>query len=184
MSSFQEIQKLSELQAAIRILPSIVVGILLNLTMGFFVNKIPATVIVIVSSLLAAGSPLLMAIIDPSTTYWANAFVAQLLQPISCDCLITVGLLVITEVFPKEKHSLAGAVFNTMYQFGTALGLAVMQIVSTMETNKYAGEVSREESLMKGYRASFWTMFAFMIACAVVGGVGLRKTGKVGLKRD
>lgn len=151
--------------------------------MGFFVNRVPATIIVIVSSLLAAGSPLLMAVIDPKTTYWANAFVAQILEPVSCDCLITVGLLVVTEIFPKEKHSIAGAVFNTMYQFGTALGLAIMQIVSTLETQRHK-DLERDEAVMKGYRASFWTMFAFMVTCAVVGGLGLRKTGKVGLKRD
>lgn len=175
---------MSELQAAIRILPSLVVGVILNFSMGLFVNKIPAVAIVIVSSLLAAISPLLMAVIDPSSIYWTNAFFAQLLQPISADCLITVGLIVITEVFPKEKHSLAGAVFNTMTQFGTALGLAIMQIVSTLETKKYEDSRPREEALMKGYRASFWTMFAFLLSCAVIGGFGLRKTGKVGLKKD
>jgi MFS family permease len=151
--------------------------------MGFFVNKIPAVLIVIISSVLAAISPLLMAVIDPETTYWANAFVAQILQPVSCDCLITVGLIITTEIFPKDKHSLAGAVFNTMYQFGTALGLAIMQIVSTLETKKYA-DLPRDDALMKGYRASFWTMFAFMLSCALIGGWGLRKTGKVGLKKD
>jgi MFS family permease len=162
------------------------VGVLLNLSMGLFVNRVPAVAIVIVSSVLAAISPLLMAVIDPSTTYWANAFVAQLLQPVSCDCLFTVGLIVITEVFPRERHSLAGAVFNTMTQFGTALGLAVMQIISTLETKKHEadGAGSREDALLKGYRASFWAMFAMMLACAVVGGLGLRKTGKVGLKKD
>lgn len=151
--------------------------------MGMFVNRVPAVLIVIISSILAAISPLLMAVIDPESTYWANAFVAQILQPVSADCLITVGLIVVTEVFPTEKHSLAGAVFNTMCQFGTALGLAIMQIVSTLETQKWDGE-PREEALMKGYRASFWTMFAFMLSCAVIGGWGLRKTGKVGLKKD
>lgn len=151
--------------------------------MGFFVHKIPAIWIVVVSSLLCAGSPLLMAVIQPSWPYWGNAFVAQLLQPISCDALFTVGLIVITDVFPADTQALAGAVFNTAAQFGSALGLAIMQVISTLVTKENAGK-EEAVALMEGYRASFWTMFAFMMLCGAIGGLGLRKTGRVGLKRD
>ncbi|KAL9562556.1 hypothetical protein ACKAV7_013313 [Fusarium commune] len=40
------------------------------------------------------------------------------------------------------------------------------------------------EALLQGYKASFWTMFSFMVLCALIGGVGLRKAGKVGLKQE
>lgn len=123
-----------------------------------------------------------MAVIQPSWPYWGNAFVAQLLQPVASDALFTVGLIVITEVFPDNTQALAGAVFNTAAQFGTALGLAVMQVVSTVVTDQSDRE--NTEAKMEGYRASFWTMFGFMILCTVVGFVGLRKAGRVGLKRD
>lgn len=124
-----------------------------------------------------------MAVIQPSWPYWGNAFVAQLLQPISCDALFTVGLIVITDVFPEDTQALAGAVFNTAAQFGSALGLAIMQVISTLVTKENDGKEERE-ALMEGYRASFWTMFAFMMLCGAIGGLGLRKTGRVGLKRD
>lgn len=182
-TSFQEVQGLSALQASIRILPSLVVGALLNLTTGFFVDRIPALWIVTVSSVLCAGAPLLMAVVQPEWTYWANAFVAQVLQPISADALFTVGLIVISDVFPDDTQALAGAVFNTAAQFGGAFGLAVMQIVSTLVTKENEG-MERTKAVMEGYRASFWTMFGFMMVCGVVGGLCLRKTGRVGLKRD
>lgn len=182
-TSFQEVQHLSAIQASIRILPSLVVGALIQLCLGFFVHRIPAVWIVTVTSILCAGSPLLMAVIQPSWPYWANAFVAQLLQPISCDALFTVGLIVITDVFPEDTQALAGAVFNTAAQFGTALGLAITQVVSTQVTKEHSDK-DETYALMEGYRASFWTMFGLMVLCAVVGGFGLRKTGRVGLKRD
>lgn len=123
-----------------------------------------------------------MAVIQPTWPYWANAFVAQILQPINIDALFTVGLIVITYVFPDDTQALAGAVFNTSAQFGTALGLAVTQVVSTVVTGK--SHKPEAQALMEGYRASFWTMFVFMLLCTVVGFLGLRNSGRVGLKRD
>jgi len=39
-------------------------------------------------------------------------------------------------------------------------------------------------ALLKGYRASYWLMFAYMVVCGVIAIVGLRRAGKVGLKRE
>ena len=183
LSSFQDIQHLSALQASIRILPSLLVGAILNLSTGVFVDRIPAFWIVTVTSILSAGAPLLMAVINPSWPYWANAFVAQLLQPISCDALFTVGLVLITEVFPEDTQGLAGGVFNTASQFGNAFGLAVVQIVSALVT-KSRVKAGDPNALMEGYRASFWTMFAIMMVCFCWGVVGMRKIGRIGLKQD
>ncbi|EAW07069.1 putative MFS transporter [Aspergillus clavatus NRRL 1] len=179
---FQEVQGLSALNASVRILPSLIVGVLLNLVIGVFVHKVPAFWIASVTSLLCAGSPLLMAVIQPAWPYWANAFIAQLLQPVSFNALYTVGLIIITNSFLDDTQALAGAVFNTAAQFGSALGLAILQVISTLVTEETGGD--RTAALMAGYRASFWTMFGFMILCTVMGYFGLRKAGKVGLKRD
>ncbi|KAH6646736.1 major facilitator superfamily domain-containing protein [Truncatella angustata] len=180
---FQEIQELEALQASIRILPSLVVGILTNLVVGAVVHKVPAIWIVTFTSILCAGSPLLMAVIQPYWPYWGSAFVAQLLQPVSGDALFTVGLIIITENFSEDTQALAGAVFNTAAQFGSALGIAILQVISTMVTQEQNTK-KKEEALMAGYRASFWTMFGFMLLCTVIGLFGLRRAGRIGLKRD
>lgn len=104
-------------------------------------------------------------------------------MPFSVDVLFTVGLIIVTDIFPEDKQSIAGAVFNTASQFGSSFGLAVMQVVSMLVAKDYDRRKS-SEVLMEGYRASFWTMFAFMIVCVIIAGAGLRKTGKVGLKQD
>jgi hypothetical protein len=62
-----------------------VVGIALNALTGTFVNKLPVVWIVLASSALCAGAPLLMALIDVKDPYWYNAFFAQLLAPLSVD---------------------------------------------------------------------------------------------------
>ncbi|KAH7174321.1 major facilitator superfamily domain-containing protein [Fusarium flagelliforme] len=180
---FQEIQHLSALNAAIRILPSVVVGVALNFTTGLVVHRIPAIWLIVITSILTALSPLLMAVTNPSWTYWTTAFFAQVLMPVSIDVLFTVGLIVVTETFPEDKQAIAGSVFNAASQFGNAMGLAIMQVVSTLVTKNHSG-LEATKALLEGYKASFWTMFAFMLLCASIGGVGLRKAGKVGLKRE
>lgn len=182
--SFQEIQSLSALEAAIRILPSLIIGTILNVTTGLFVHKVPAFWLAIIPTGLSAVAPLLMATSEPARTYWSMHFVAQLFQPISSDILFTVGLIVITEVFPEDKHALAGAVFNTSAQFGNAFGLAIMQVVLTLVTTRKESELPVLRAKLEGYRAGFWTMFALMLVCVVVGGVGFWKVGKIGVPKD
>jgi len=75
--SFQNVQHLSALESSIRFLPSIVVGILLELTTGFFIHRLSVLYLVTISALLSAGAPLLMALIDAKWPYWYDAFFAQ-----------------------------------------------------------------------------------------------------------
>lgn len=159
-------------------------GVVLSFTTGLVVDKIPTVWLVVGSSILCAIAPLLMALVQPQWPYWYNAFFAQLLMPISGDVLFTIGLIVVSNVFPEDTQSLGGAVFNTAAQFGNSLGLTVMQVVSTLTAKGEPGAAGSPEKLMAGYRATFWTMFALMVSCAFVSTFGLRRAGKVGAKRD
>jgi len=66
-------------------MPNVVLGIFLNITTGLFVQHIRADLLVVMTSILAALSPLLMAIIDPAWSWWSCAFWAVLLVPVSVD---------------------------------------------------------------------------------------------------
>ncbi|KAG5657334.1 hypothetical protein KAF25_005898 [Fusarium avenaceum] len=178
---FQDIQHLSAVEAATRILPSIAVGIILNVITGHIVHIIPAVWLVTTASLLSSGSPLIMALIQPMSSYWIGPFFAQLLLPFSIDVLFTVGLLIISEGFPEDRQSFAGALFNTAAQLGNALGLAIVQVVSAAVTKRTAVPDSTD-AILKGYRACFWFDFALMLVCVVVGGFGMQRAGKIGLK--
>lgn len=185
VQSYQRVQHLSALQASIRILPSLVVGTTVQLTTGLLIHRLSAFHLVLASLILSAGSPLLTAVIDARWPYWYDAFFAQLLSPLSADILFTVGLLVVSEVFPSRTQALAGAIFNTVAQFGTSIGMTVMAVIasSTTEASHFPEKFSAN-ALMAGYRASFWAAFASMVLASLVGAFGLRKMGKIGLKRD
>jgi MFS family permease len=182
---FQEVQKVSALDASLRLLPNLLFGIVINLVTGFVVHRVPATYAVLISSGLCAGAPLIMALIDPAWPYWYAAFFAQLLAPMSGDVLFTVGLIIVSDVFPVRTQALAGAVFNTLSQLGVSIGLTTMSVISASVTQ--GSELPDKHSaaaLMEGYRAAFWTLFAWMVGACFVGAFGLRKVGRVGLKKD
>jgi MFS family permease len=187
---FQEIQKVSPIFTSLRLLPSLLVGTLVGLTVGLFVDKVSARWLVAVSSVLCACAAMLMAVVDPYWNYWYMQFWAQVLSPLSGDVLFTVGLLVVSDQFPEDTQALAGAVFNTMSQFGWSLGIGICQVVALgVGTSGHAEHSIPLGSpawarLLQGYRAAFWTMFAMMLLCGLIAVGGLRKAGKVGTKRD
>lgn len=156
-------------------------GATINVVTGFFVNKVSAGVLVLVSLAIAAVSPLLFAILSPNWPYWWAAFPAMVLSPVASDVLFTVSNLVITSSFPDKTQALAGGVFNTVAQLGNSIGLAATAMLASGITASTSGS---SDSLLQGYRAAFWMCFAAGLVSCVVSYAGLRKSGKVGLKRE
>lgn len=192
--SFQEVQNASTMTTSLYLLPSLVTGVIINLTVGLVVHRFPARWLVVCSTLICAISPLIMALVNPTWKYWYLIFWAQVFSPFSADVLFTVGLIVVSDSFPEKTQGLAGAVFNTAGQFGMTLGIGVCQVVALGVMGPggsagHGGEGAAFEDqdpmmVLKGYRASFWTMFAYMMVIAVVAVFGLRKAGRVGMKTE
>ena len=159
------------------------VGFVLQLTTGLLIHRASPYILVLGALILSTGSPLLMGLISAHWPYWYAAFPAQILAPLSCDILFTIGLLAVSEEFPPHTQALGGAVFNTIAQFGSSLGLSMLAVVSASVTERASG-LGSDEQLLKGYRAGFWTAFASMGIACIIGGFGLRKMGRVGLKKD
>ncbi|KAM0718953.1 hypothetical protein Q7P37_006025 [Cladosporium fusiforme] len=188
---FQEVQNASTIATSLYLLPNLTVGVIIAVLVGTAVHRVPARWLVSGSAIICAVSPLIMAVLDPTWNYWKLAFWAQITAPFSVDVLYTVGLIIVSDTFPEDTQALAGAVFSTVGQIGTSLALGSCQVVALgvqgREQGGGHGVPSGDQdtgSLLKGYRASFWTMFAYMVTCVFVAIIGLRKVGKVGLKRD
>lgn len=181
---FQTVQQLSALQTSIRFLPMVVTGSVTNFITGYAVKRVRADILVLGSAALSAIAPLLMAVTQPHWSYWTTAFFAVSLSPICADVLFTVTNLLITSVFPPKTHGLAGGIFNTISNIGGSIGLAVTAVVASSVTmaEMKAGVTEKKESLMDGYRVTFWLMFGVDVAVLGVVVWGLRKIGKVGLK--
>lgn len=90
-----------------------------------------------------------------------------------------------SEEFPRHTQALTGAVFNTVAQFRTSLGLTLIAVIAASVTKNEADRgMQREEELLARYRAGFWTVFTSMGITCFIRAFGLRRMGKVGVKRD
>jgi MFS family permease len=182
---YQEIQNLSPLSTSPRFLPMVLTGTATNILTGTLVHRVNANKLVIGAAALTTIAPLLMALANPHSSYWALVFEAMMLAPIAGDTMFTIANLIITEVFPHEIHGLAGGVFNTIAQIGNSVGLAISAVVASEVTKaKEADGAADTSALLDGYRASFWTILAASAVAIGVAGWGLRGSGKVGLKRE
>ncbi|KAF1361540.1 integral membrane protein, partial [Lizonia empirigonia] len=177
---FQEVQGLSAVETSVRFIPNVVIGIVQTLTVGLVLHRVSVYWVVLISCLLTALSPLLMALNDPDWTYWYAGFWAVLLSPISGDILFVVSALIITGSFPDSTHALAGAVFNTISQFGASVGLASISLISST----VAKQSHAPADLLEGYRACFWTLFGAAILTCLAGGFGLKKMSGKGMKKE
>ncbi|KAG4418164.1 hypothetical protein IFR04_008685 [Cadophora malorum] len=182
---FQEIQGLSPIQTSLRFLPMVVTGAGANLLTGWLVKRVRADILILISAFVTAVAPLLMAVVKPEWSYWICAFVAVACTPVCADVLFTVANLVITSVFPLQTHGLAGGVFNTVSNIGASFALGLTAVVaSSVSMTKDGNMQSITETLMYGYRATFWLCFGVNIIVLGVIGLGLKTIGKVGLKEE
>ncbi|KAL5323157.1 hypothetical protein ACEPPN_007685 [Leptodophora sp. 'Broadleaf-Isolate-01'] len=185
---FQEVQSLSPIQTSLRFLPMVVTGAGTNLLTGWLVKRVRADILVFVSAFITALAPLLMAVIKPEWSYWTCAFFAVACTPLCADVLFTVANLVITSLFPGEMQGIAGGVFNTISDIGASFGLGVTAVVASIVTMSREGKIGslipESETLMDGYRATFWLCFGVDVLVLGIIGLGLRKIGKVGLKEE
>lgn len=182
---FQEVQSLSPIQTSLRFLPMVVTGAGTNLLTGWLVKRVRADILVFVSAFITGLAPLLMAVVKPEWSYWTCAFFAVACTPVCADVLFTVANLVITSLFPKQTHGIAGGVFNTISDIGASFGLGVTAVVASSVTMGREGKMgATAENLMSGYRATFWLCFGVDVLVLGVIGFGLRKIGKVGLKEE
>ncbi|KAL4863704.1 major facilitator superfamily domain-containing protein [Aspergillus spectabilis] len=185
---WEEIQGHSAFQASLRFLPLVVGGILTNIATGAMVRNVRADLLIGVSAVLSAATPLIMALIvvnHAGLSYWVAAFPAALLSPIWADVTLTIANLVITRLFPQSLHGLAGGVTNTCAQLGTSIGLNLTSLLANIITTNSRDNMTPIKALAEGYGGAFWASFAATAAMVILTAVGMRQVGKVGqMKRD
>ncbi|KAJ5489803.1 Major facilitator superfamily domain general substrate transporter [Penicillium expansum] len=182
---FQDVQELSVLNTSLRFIPVSVVGFGVSVITGMILHRVQADILISIATVISSLSPLLMALVNPAWTYWRCVFFAMCLNPVAADVLFTVSNLIIAGMFPVETQGLASGVFNTVSQIGRTIGLALVALISNSITEKASSAEDHHspESLMTGYRAAFWFLFAMNMTSLVVGLVGLRKVRNVGKEK-
>jgi hypothetical protein len=181
-------------------------GAVVNIAIAFLISKVKVQYLVVISAVVSAIAPILMATVRIDENYWFAPFWALFLSPVnpdgrpslfsSCICvpaarywlmmsgpavLFTVSNLVISDAFPADLQSLAGGIFNVIAQFGNSVGLAVTAAIASSVT-EHSSNPNHEAALMEGYRAAFWTIFTSCTCVLLISYFGLRNGGTIGQK--
>ncbi|KJA16451.1 hypothetical protein HYPSUDRAFT_207046 [Hypholoma sublateritium FD-334 SS-4] len=174
---YQNYKHYTPMLVVVRLLPMFVSGMACNVFVGLMAARIPVVYLVSIGGFATAVSCLLFAVIDPNTTYWAFGFPASILTVLGADFVFSAGTLFISRIALPNEQSVAGALFSTMTQIGTAVGVTVTTVVS----NTVSGRLRPGEDTIVTYHAAQWTGFAFGIIAAILGVVFFRGVGVVGV---
>ncbi|KAG2047018.1 efflux transporter [Suillus hirtellus] len=187
---YQNYLLLTPMQTMLRFIPMFVVGCLCNFLVAMFVGKLSLVIFAVGGTLLTAFAPILLALIDPTATYWAFCFPSTILVVVGADLVYTAGMIFIAKIALPHEQSVAGALFQTMAQLGAAVGLAVSTLVFNIVvktesadlgvTLNSAGTNAPLSAQLKGYRSAQWTCAAFALMAALLAALCLHGVGIVG----
>jgi hypothetical protein len=176
---YQNYVGFSPLRTVVRLVPMFVTGIACNAFVALFVDHIPMTILVACGTTLTGCASLLFAIINPNAVYWAFGFPSAIIAVVGADFVFACGTMYVAKNCLPHEQSVGGAVFQTMTQIGTALGVTVSTVVydRVLESRAADNGISISNSTaanepgwltIPAYRAAFWSNFAFgMCACSL-----------------
>ena len=156
---YQNFKSYTPLHTAVLLLPMFFSGILCNLCVGFMAARIAISWIISIGTVATTIACLLFAVIHPNDTYWAFAFPAISLGAMGADIASSAGTLFIARFALPKEQSVAGALFVTMTQVGTSVGVTVSTVVFNTVALKVASSQQIDQIVM--YRAAQWTAFGF-----------------------
>ncbi|KAH9814687.1 major facilitator superfamily-domain-containing protein [Melampsora americana] len=187
---FEEYLELNLTETVVRFIPMLIVGILLNVIVGFLMKKWPAQILVVIGCAGTMISCLLMAITDPKSSYWGYSFLAIALSVVGADFVFAVGTMYGAKIASKNEQGVAGGIFQTFSQIGRAIGLSISTIVQVKVTKSEGGlygvEVGADLNnaprpiFLHGIRAGMWTCFASVALATLLAATCLNKMGYVG----
>lgn len=153
-------------------LPLAVGGFVLSLWSGSVLHKVPATILIQLSTLVLIIPPLLFIYmplgdeISAAQRYWSYIFPSMLCATLGIDINFNVANIFISTTLPPNQQGLAGSLIQSTLEIGIALGLGFAEIINHETTTRLTlAEQNTSDGLREGYRNVFW----FEFACALAG---------------
>jgi len=106
--------------------------------------------------------------ISATGTYQVNVLGGLLFTALGIGLLFPAVAVAVTQNVPAQDRGLAGGLFVTALQVGSAVGLATLATVAAARTAAAHGQ------LVKGYQLSFLLCVCFVVAALIIVLVGIR----------
>jgi len=127
----QEVQLLTPLDVAVRLIPQAVAGLIYNVIAGSILHRINNTMLIAMGSASYVASNALLAVMRPDSHYWAFVFPALVLSVVGADFQFAVSNMYVMQSLPSHQQALAGGISNTIFRLGMAVALGISTAVFT-----------------------------------------------------
>ncbi|KAH9031333.1 efflux transporter [Lactarius pseudohatsudake] len=187
---YQTYLDLTPIQTMPRMLPLFVGGIAASVVIALTIGRVAIVYLVATGTLMTACADILIAVINPSASFWAFCFPSTFLVALGVDLTFTAGTLFVAKASHPHEQSVAGALFQAMTQMGTAIGVSVSTIVFNgvlraqssrlSVTLEAQGDNAPPSAQLRAYKAAMWTGCSFGLLGTILCVVFLRGVGIVG----
>lgn len=187
---YQDFLHLNPVLTMVRFIPMFVTGFICNVIVALLISRVPVVFLLVVGTAATGCAALLFAVVGPGAPYWAYGFPGAILSVFGADFIFASGTIFVAKVALPHEQSVAGALFMTMTQIGTAFGLTISTIVYDRvlsQQSRALGVIPVEGNAnaprlaqLKAYQGAQWTCFAFGMLACLLALLFLRGTGIIG----
>ncbi|KAJ3560752.1 hypothetical protein NPX13_g9199 [Xylaria arbuscula] len=160
----QQVQRLSTLNVAVRLLPMAIAGLLWNILAGRILHKVNNTYLMIFGAISYLAAALLFSFMKADSNYWAFVFPALVLNVAGADLQFNVANMYVLQSLPSHQQSLAGGIFNVVIRLSNTVVLGISTAVFSSVESTPAGIANP----MLKYIRTFQTTVALAAAGAVI----------------
>lgn len=134
--------------------------------------------------IVTSTAPILFALINTSKSFWSFGLPASTLVVVGADFVFASGSVYVAKLAYPSEQSLAGGLFQTFRQIGTAFGLTVTTTINNEVVRRGMGTVASDgagsantgpslsdlsnptrDVLLAGFRAAQWGAVGFPLLC-------------------
>lgn len=152
---FQRIQNMSALMTAVHLLPMAINGIIINVVAALILHKVSNKLLMYIGTASYLVAFILLGVNRASSSYWAFAFPALVLQVVGADLEFNVANMYVMSSMPPSQQSVAGGIFQTVAKLTMTLGLGIgTAIFDAVGRSPTLASYWDEET--QPYAATFW----------------------------
>ncbi|KAK2466613.1 hypothetical protein APHAL10511_000871 [Amanita phalloides] len=177
---YQNYLNLKPIPTMLRFIPMFITGVILNVVVVLTIHRVSVIYLLGLGTFVTGIAPIFLAVVIPSAPYWAFGFPSAVFAVFGADFVFAAGTIYVAKVVKPNEQSLSGALFQTMTQIGTSIGVSVTTIVFDRVLAQDARKLgvliddttqnlAPKSAQLKAYQAAQFTAFAFgMIATVFV----------------
>jgi MFS family permease len=154
---WQRIDRCSPLVVALRLLPQVVGGLIVNIVAALVMHRVSNKLLMIIGAVAYAISSALISAMPAGSSWWAFTFPSLLLSVIGADFEFTVTNMYVMSSLPSEQQSVAGGMFNTVSRVCSSMGFGISTAVFSGLSGSADGGL---HAPFHAYQATFWVALA------------------------